>query len=316
MPKLSVIVPVYNAEKTIVRCVDSLLNQTLQDMEVIIVDDHGQDNSIQIIENHIAEHPKKNRFRFAKTTSNSGPGPARNLGLQIAQGEYVAFVDSDDWVEKGMYSTLYEEATQHSADLCYCSAVWEDPKKYKQRILSNVSVKSGLFFDETKRYFLSRFRSYFWFYIFRREIINKHNITFPPEKAAEDVYFLTCNILYAERIACVDKPMYHYTYDSNSLSRFQNEKRYLDKLSAFRRLFDFAKTHNFYDKYKQELEFVYFKKAYLSAVINYMMNTKRPKVKVLREIYHEFTEVCPDYTKGRLILSTFRLIATKLFPKL
>jgi len=284
-------------------------------MEILIIDDHGQDNSIKIIQNHIAEHPRKTMFRFAKTEINSGPGPARNVGLQLAQGEYIAFVDSDDWVEPDMYSTLYETAIQHSADLCYCSAIWENSKKNRQRILSNISVESGDFSDENKRHFLTNFKSYFWFYIFRREIINKHNITFPPEKAAEDIYFLTCNILYAERIAHVNKPMYHYVYDSNSLSRFKNEKRYLDTLSAFRRLFDYAKKHDLYEEYKQELQFIYLRKAYLPAVISYLTNAKRPKIKILREIYQEFTEVCPDYNKRKFILSIFRLIATKLFPQ-
>jgi len=313
MPKLSVIIPVYNAEKTILRCIDSLLNQTFQDMEVIIIDDCGQDDSIKIIQNQIVEHSQKNKFHFAKTAVNSGPGPARNIGLQMAQGEYIAFVDSDDWVEPDMYSTLYETAIQHSADMCYCRAIWEDPKKNRQRILSNISVKSGDFSDENKRHFLTNFKSYFWFYIFRREIINKHNITFPSEKAAEDIYFLTCNILYAERIAYVDKPMYHYVYDSNSLSKLKNEKRYLDKLSVFRQLFDYAKKHNLYEEYKQELQFIYLRKAYLPAVISYLTDAKRPKIKILREIYQEFTEVCPDYTKRTLIGSIFRLIAVKLF---
>jgi len=300
MPKVSIIIPVYNAEETIVRCIDSLLNQQLEDMEIIIVDDHGQDESIKNIQNHIAEHPRKNMFRFAETAVNSGPGPARNVGLQMAQGEYIAFLDSDDWVEPDMYSTLYETAIQHSADLCYCNAVWEDLKINQQRVLPNIFAESGIFQSESKRHFLSHFKTYFWTYIFRREIIIKHRITFPPEKAAEDTYFLACNILYATCIACVNKPMHHYTYDSNSLSRFKNEKRYLDKLSAFRRLFDFAKTHNLYEKYRQELEFIYLKKAYLSAVIAYLMNAKHPQAKILREIYQELTEICPDYAKNTL----------------
>ncbi|MCL2417335.1 MAG: glycosyltransferase [Bacteroidales bacterium] len=315
MPKLSVIIPVYNAKKTIIRCVDSLLNQTLQDMEVIIIDDHGQDDSIKTIQNHIAKHPRRDQFRFAKTPTNSGPGPARNIGLQAAQGEYIAFVDSDDWVEKEMYSMLYEMATQHSADLCYCNAIFEGSKKNRERTLSNISVESGPFNDKSKRHFLSHFRSYFSLYIYHREFLNDNAIIFFPEKSAEDVCFLACAILCAKSVAQVNRAMYHYTYDSNSLSRFQNEKRYLDKLSAFRRLFDFTKTHGLYEEYRQELEFVYFKKAYLSALINYLQNAKRPKVKVLREIYQEFTEVCLDYTKSRLILSIFRLIAIKLFRK-
>jgi len=316
MPKISVIIPVYNAEKTVVRCVDSLLNQTLQDMEVIIIDDHGQDESIKIIQNHIAEHPRKNMFRFAETAVNSGPGEARNIGLQLAKGEYVAFVDSDDWVENEMYATLYETAIEHSAELCYSYVFFENFDESKRRISKTIPVPQGLLDDKTKRDFLENFRCHFWVYIYRRDFLSKFNIVFSPEKGVEDNYFLTCCVLCAERISYVNRPFYHYVYYPNSLSNRKNETLYLDKLTVFGRLFDFAKTHNLYENYRKELQFVYFKKAYLVATLNYLKNAKRPKIKVLREIYNELLNVCPDYNARKVIVSTFQLIATKLFRKL
>jgi len=322
MPKISVIIPVYNAEKTIVRCVDSLLKQTLQDMEVIIVDDHGQDESIKTIQKHIAEHPRKNMFHFVETAVNSGPCEARNIGLQLAKGEYVAFLDSDDWVENEMYATLYETAIQYSADLCCCSIFQENVGRLKTK----VSVKQGVFSDQDKRYFLRNFRSFFTPYIYRREMLNTYNISFSSEKSAEDVCFLTSAILCAMSVAQVDKALYHYTHNEKSLSRFQNDQRYLDKLSAFRKLFNYAKKHyakmhnevgrSFYEEYQHELQFVYFKKAYLAATLNYLKNAKRPKIKVLREIYNELLDVCPNYNVRKVIASAFQLIATKLFRKL
>jgi len=307
MPKLSIIIPVYNAAKTITKCIDSLLNQTFANMEVIIVDDHGADDSIAIIQNRIAEHPRKSMFRFAKTDVNSGPGAARNVGLQMAQGEYVAFVDSDDWVETDMYATLYEMAVQHSADICYSYVFWEDLGKHRQRILTTVPVRQGPFFGENKRHFLTKFKCHFWAYIYRREFLNTYHITFPLEKGLEDNYFLACCILCAQRIAYVSKPMYHYAYYPNSLSNSKNEKRYLDKLSVFGRLFDFAKTRKFYEEYARELQFVYIKKAYLIAALNFLTNAKHPRAKVLREIYQELITVCPDYKSNPLYKSHFFL---------
>jgi len=296
MPELSVIIPVYNAEEYIVRCIDSLLSQTLESIEVIIVDDHGQDDSIKIIQNHIVEHPRKGIFQFTETPVNSGPGPARNMGLQMAQGEYVAFLDSDDWVEKDMYATLYETAIQYSADLCYCNIFKENIGSVK----THIDQIQGVFSDEEKRSFLANFKSFFTSYIYRRKILNDNSITFFSGKSAEDTCFLACAILCAKSVAQVGRAMYHYTYDSNSLSRFQNEKRYLDRLSVFRRLFDFAKTHDLYDKYRQELQFIYLKKAYLSAVISYLINAKRSQAKILREIYQELVVICPDYAQNTL----------------
>ena len=311
MPKLSIIIPIYNAAKTVASCVDSLLNQTLVDMEVIIVDDHGQDNSIEIIQNRIAEHARKDMFRFTETTVNSGPGAARNLGLQIAQGEYVAFIDSDDWVEMDMYLTLYNAANQHSSDICYCNAFLEDSGK--SRVLSNISVQQGLFVDEDKRKFLTNFKSYFWSYIYRREMLNQYNITFPLEKSAEDSYFLTCSILCTQRIASVNRPMYHYVCHSNSLSRSKNEKRYIDKLSVFNRLFEFAKTHNLYDVYEQELQFIYIKKAYLMACVDYLTQAKHPQTKILQAIYQELISICPKYADNTVYKKHFLLRSFVLF---
>ncbi len=192
MPQISIIIPVYNASKTIAKCVESLLNQTLTDMEIIIVDDHGNDNSMAIIQNQIAEHSRKAMCRFAKTTANSGPGQARNIGLQMAQGEYVAFVDSDDWVETDMYERLYQTAVLHSADICCSDVFMENPSQAKQRIQPNIAVQQGFFSDKSKREFLANYKDLFWSYIYRREFLNTHAIAFPSEKGVEDVYFLPC----------------------------------------------------------------------------------------------------------------------------
>jgi glycosyltransferase involved in cell wall biosynthesis len=317
MPKLSIIIPIYNAKNTIVRCVNSILNQTFIDMEVIFVDDCSHDDSIRIIQNQIAEHPRKNMFCFAKTPVNSGPGAARNIGLQMAKGEYVAFVDSDDWLDPDMYSALYEKANQHSADLCYGDVFWENLNRLQQRVLPNTAVEDGLFTDDRKRHFLTNFKCQFWAYIYRREFLKKHNILFSLQIGVEDNYFLACSVLCAERIAYVRKPLYHYAYYSDSLSNKKNEKRYLDKLSVWSTWFDFAKTQNLYDKFKDELQLVYMKKVFVVATLNYLTVAKRPQANVLREIYKEFTKRCPDYKKNPLYRKHFSLrMAVIVLPKI
>ncbi len=263
---------------------------------MIIVDDHGHDNSMAVIQNQIAEHPRKSMVRFAKTEQNSGPGFARNIGLQMAQGEYVAFVDSDDWVETDMYERLYETAVLHSADICCSDVFMENPIQSKQRIQANIAVQSGFFSEESKRNFLANYKDLFWSYIYRRDFLNTHSITFPSEKGVEDVYFLPCCIVCAERIAYLNKALYHYAYYPNSLVHSRNEKRYKDKLSVLQGLLDFAKKHHFYDNYKRELEYIYIKKGYLMATVNYIINAQRPQVKILREIYKDLTTIFPKYS--------------------
>ena len=116
MPKVSIIVPVYNVEKYLDRCMSSLLNQTLKDIEIIMVDDESPDNCPQLCD----EYARKDERVKVIHKKNGGLGLARNSGLEIATGEYVAFVDSDDFVDINMYQELYSTADSYDSDIVYC----------------------------------------------------------------------------------------------------------------------------------------------------------------------------------------------------
>lgn len=116
MAKISVIVAVYNVEKLIKRCLDSIINQTMKDLEIILVDDGSTDNSGKICD----EYVKLDKRIIVIHKENSGPGSARNTGIDIATGEWIAFVDSDDYIEKDMYKLLYENAIKYKCDISAC----------------------------------------------------------------------------------------------------------------------------------------------------------------------------------------------------
>lgn len=116
MPKVSIIVPIYNVEKYLDRCMSSLLNQTLKDIEIIMVDDESPDNCPQLCD----EYARKDERVKVIHKKNGGLGLARNSGLEIATGEYVAFVDSDDFVDINMYQELYSTADSYDSDIVYC----------------------------------------------------------------------------------------------------------------------------------------------------------------------------------------------------
>ena len=103
MPKVSLIIPVYNAAPYVEACIASLIAQTMDEVEIILVDDHGSDDSMQIAQAYVKAHQSSKQFRFLATPHNMGPGPARNIGIEAAQGEYIGFVDSDDIIESDMY---------------------------------------------------------------------------------------------------------------------------------------------------------------------------------------------------------------------
>ena len=118
MKKVSIIVPVYNVEKYLAKCLDSLVNQTLEDVEIIVVDDGSRDNSKQIIDEFQTKYPDKIKS-FVK--ENGGLSDARNFGLDRANGEYIGFVDSDDYVTAEMFEEMYSLAQKYDAEMVICN---------------------------------------------------------------------------------------------------------------------------------------------------------------------------------------------------
>lgn len=135
-PKVNIIVPVYNVEKYLVRCMESLLNQTLKEIEIILVDDGSPDNCPQMCD----EYARRDSRVKVIHKSNAGLGYARNSGLDVAVGEYIAFVDSDDYVDTSMYATLWNEARASNADVVFCNfkveqrnGIWKDSNEVAER---------------------------------------------------------------------------------------------------------------------------------------------------------------------------------------
>ena len=118
MVKISIVIPIYNAEDHLQRCVDSVLNQTEKNIEIILVDDGSKDNSIEICKNYLNQDKRVQLIH----QENSGVSAARNRGIEQACGEYIGFIDSDDWIEPNMYECLLREANQASADIVICDA--------------------------------------------------------------------------------------------------------------------------------------------------------------------------------------------------
>lgn len=324
MPYVSIIIPVYNAGPYIEACMASLVAQTLDNIEVLLVDDHGRDDSMELARRFVEAHPSGKTFRFLTTPHNMGPGPARNVGIEAAQGEYVAFVDSDDVVEPGFCELLYREAKQYDADLTYCQA--QLVKRDEILPMSNPLVKNGPFDGEQRRFFLTHYTTLFVSFLYRRSLLNEYGIRFPSTRSAEDSYFLTCSLLAATRIACVDKSLYHYLVHDGSLSEVRNPKRYQDKIQSFDLLMQFAREKGLYEPDKAELDYIYLKKAYLLGIFTYIYNEDYPQTLVLNNIYNHLLSYVPYYKRNsyyredyrmrllHTLIRTFPALAKKLIP--
>lgn len=301
MAKVSIIVPVYNARDYIVTCMESLMNQTMDDIEVIFVDDHGTDDSIEVARRRVEAYDGPKSFRFVETPSNSGPGIARNTGIQYATGEYVAFVDSDDWIEITFCELLYKAASKREADIACCDIYLDNVSDSESRVAENPRIKDGDFTDKKRVGFMTRYVSYFTTYIYRRQFLLDNGLWFPQTRSAEDSCFLTCCVLAAGKIASVRKPLYHYMIREASLSFKADPLRYQQKLASFNEMMSYARKHDLYEGSREELDFIYIKKAFLMAVFTYVKNTPQRDSKVLGSIHDELLMQIPDYRSNRYL---------------
>ena len=250
MPEVSVIIPVYNARPYLDACVDSLLAQTLDSLELVFVDDHGTDGSVAQLQARIAAYPGPKILRVVSTPQNGGPGAARNLGIAHAEGEYIAFVDSDDTVDPDFCASLLEAARREGKDLACCDI------EMGGKVARNTHTGD-------KRAFLRHFVSFFTTFLYRRSLIRDHGIEFPPRHSAEDTCFLTCCVLAANGIAKVDAPMYHYRLHEGSVTRRRDRSRAAARLSSIRQIRRFAKEKGFYRDYRCEIDYLVLKKGWL-----------------------------------------------------
>ena len=271
MAKVSLIIPVYNAAARIGECLTSVLAQTLDDIEVILVDDHGQDNSTAQARQRIADYRGPKRFVFTATPANAGPGAARNHGIEAASGRFIAFLDSDDTLAPDFCQRLYEAATRAEADMAFGSISFDFPDGTSV-IRHNPPIRDGIFEGKAKRAYLRRFKSYFTTFLYSKSLLVHNDIRFPDTRSAEDSCFLTCSLLAARRIAGDDGALYRYTIHPASTSQRKDTARYRNRLDSFRTLIAFAKARGLYKPYRGTLRLLVLKKGYLLAAKDYLTN--------------------------------------------
>ena len=293
MYKITLVIPIYNVSTFIETCLGSLINQTIDDIEVLLVDDHGNDDSMERAREFVEAHPSSKTFRFLSTPHNMGPGPARNIGIESALGEYIGFIDSDDVVSPDFCERLYAAAKLYDADVSYCQAMLV--KTAKGTPMCNPIIESGEFSGDKRHYFLTHYVTMMWTFLYRKSLLNEYAIRFPATRSAEDSYFLTCSLLAARRIACVDIPLYQYLVHEESLSETRNPYRYLDKIKSFDLLMLFARKRGFYEANREELDYIYLKKGHILGILTYIYNEEHPQVITVCKLHNHLLEYIPEY---------------------
>lgn len=206
-PKVSVIIPVYRVEKYVERCTDSLMRQTLDNIEYIFVDDASPDNSMDIIADVIKRYPHRAlQVRVIHHDLNQGLPAARNTGLAKASGEYVFHCDSDDYVEPDMLEQLYIQATQNNADIVWCD--WFLTFEHNERYMKQPSFSNAL--DALKSMLGGGMKYNVWNKLVRRNIYTDNNIQFPSGYGMGEDMTMMLLFAHAQRVAYLNSAFYHY----------------------------------------------------------------------------------------------------------
>lgn len=209
--KVSVIMPVYNAEKYLEKSLLFLCRQTLQNIEFIIINDASTDNSLDIMTAFKMAFPDK--FVVLNSTQNRGPGGARNIGLSYARGEYVGFVDSDDFANPHMFELLYNKAKEKDSDLVMCA--FRHKGVDDDLFIGTEDFKEGL--NGEARSKLIVFTGFLWNSIFRKSIIDGMNIKFREKLTFQDIDFLIDFYCRIKNVDFVNKSLYLYSDNRKSV---------------------------------------------------------------------------------------------------
>lgn len=251
-PLISIIIPVYKVEKYLDRCVTSVINQTYKNLEIILVDDGSPDNCPKLCD----EWAKKDKRIKVVHKKNGGLSDARNVGFKHSKGEYIGFVDSDDWIHKNMYKMLYKNMISYDADLSCCELVRslgpEDRDKSKS--FDNKVTEYDL--DEFMKIFFKWGTQHCVYYavtkLYKRELVNSS--LYPVGLTSEDVLG-TCKVLLkCKKIVSINTPYYYYFVNNKSItgSKFSNND--LDLLEIWDRVVELCKDTKYYEmaKYNRE----------------------------------------------------------------
>lgn len=298
MIKVSIIVPIYNVEKYLKKSIESLINQTLKEIEIILVNDGSTDNSLSICQGYAL---KDTRIKVVDKP-NGGVSTARNIGLRHAQGEYIGFVDPDDWIEKEMYENMYNTITQTKSSICLSNYIIESKGKkekvelkFEERTFSEEDMISNIISRILGAKTLDKLNEVImgnvWRILIKREIIDKNNIRFLDEiKIMEDLIFLLQVLLKCNSISIDKGAYYHYINDHSSAMRsYKNEylevnEKVLDTIG------NILKENNLDEFYKKELDIRYI--TIRQACIANELHSNNPKGMIQQVMY--IHKICKD----------------------
>ncbi|WMJ23072.1 glycosyltransferase family A protein [Paludicola sp. MB14-C6] len=274
MPFITVVVPVYNTSAYLNKCLDSLLNQDFKDYEILVINDGSTDNSLEILKEY--ENKFSNKISLI-TGENRGISAVRNTGIMKSKGEYICFIDSDDYVESTYFSDLYSAITNENADVAVCDFYeWNDLENTKTTRIAGEFTNCKL---QDKPSLLFEINSSPWNKLYRKNMLLENKIEFPLNLKYEDAYFVLLALLKSNRIVKVNKPLVDYRVRENSETTNVNA-RVFDIFKILDLVNDAFKKDSSYNCYREALEFI---------------NANRVTVYCLQQVYQKQDDIINQF---------------------
>ena len=244
MHKVSIIIPIYNVEQYLVKCLDSVVNQTYKNLEIICVNDCSPDNSAKILEKYAL---KDNRIRVLNRENNGGLSAARNSGLDIATGEYIYFIDSDDWIDLDYIKKMVQAIETSNAEIVINMKVVTEKENISALYVhpTHEIDYAGNFLNYTEA--IQNLMVNAWNRIIKRNFIEKYKLRFPENYIYEDLYFHYISLVNTDKIYVINSSCYHYLSRDTGISKNDPNKD-IGNIKIFDKIYDYYKENNLLEK--------------------------------------------------------------------
>ncbi|MBS5789928.1 glycosyltransferase [Fusobacterium sp.] len=296
--KVSIVVPIYNVEKYLDRCLQSILNQTLKEIEIILVDDGSPDNCPKMCD----EYAKKDNRIKVIHKENQGLGFARNSGMKIATGEYIAFVDSDDFIEKNMFEYMYKVSIENKVDMCMAGHYKYDTKNNTRQEIKFVKENKILGKNEAKLCACKMVGNlpeelsdgYYgmsvWKNIYSLNFLRKNNIVFNSERefVSEDAIFHLNCVPKMEKIIIIPESFYNYCDNSNSLSNTFRESKFEEYKKLYFKEIEILSEYN-----EVEQDKIYIARMFLANIRAHIKQLEKSKNSIKYK-FQQIKKICND----------------------
>lgn len=298
MAAVSVVVPIYNVGKYLEKCLVSITNQVFEDFEVVLIDDGSTDCSREVAEKFVKKNPEK--FKLVHQ-ENRGSSEARNKGLLYATGDYICFVDSDDYLEPLYLKEMYDQAKKNDADMVFCAFASVDEWGNIIKEIHEQGFMEGEAYSIYGKPELLLTQNAPWNKMYKRSIISENGLLFTSNVWYEDLRFVKKYMAFCEKCIYCDKVLYNYLIRSGSIMNSMASERNLEIIGAIQEIQEFYQKELGTNQFWNEIEFIAIDHMYISTTVRLIRAHGKNSKELIGKLVHKFKGEFPDYRRNPYI---------------